>query len=175
MIYHFNQNTISICKKINVHRTELYLKDLAYLNFCMSFLKTTLNDLKENRDNKNKTINQKLQRRLENIIDERNKINPHLNNQDVIRVNTFYKKLFKKLILLCKDRSVELNIELFATYIFYCRFREKRIKILNNDFEYFADLKKIFSLADFICQIDNIDVEDEIIEYKIAYQIVKVL
>lgn len=167
--------TFPIHKKINVHRTELYLKDLAYLNFCISFLKTTLNDLKENRDNKNKTINQKLQRRLENIIDERNKINPHLNNQDVIRVNTFYKKLFKKLILLCKDRSVELNIELFATYIFYCRFREKRIKTLNNDFEYFADLKKIFGLADFICQIDNIDVEDEIIEYKLAYQIVKVL
>ena len=157
------------------HKTELYLKDLAYMNFSLSFFKTVLNDLSENKDNKNFKVNQRLQRRLKNFTVNKGYLFLALNKQDLDRANNFYKKIFKKLVALGRTETVELNMELLATYVFYCRFKEKRVKPLHTDFKEFADLKKIFNLADFICQIDNIDIESEIKEYQIAFQLAKVL
>lgn len=157
------------------HKTELYLKDLAYMNFSLSFFRTVINDLVENKNNKNKTNNQRLQRRLENFVGNKGYLFLALNQQDLDRANNFYKKLFKKLVALGRTETVELNMELLATYVFYCRFKEKRVRPLHQDFKEFADLKKIFNLADFICQIDNIDIESEIKEYQIAFQLAKAL
>jgi len=159
----------------NTHKTELYLKDLAYMNFSLSFFKTVLNDILENKDNKNFKSNQKLQRRLENFTANKRYLFLALNKQDLDRTTNFYKKLFKKLLSFGRTKTIELNMELLATYIFYCRFKEKRVKPLHPDFKEFADLKKIFNLADFICQIDNIDIESEIKEYQIALKLTKVI
>jgi len=161
--------------KTKTHQTQLYLRDLAYLNFSLSFFKTVMQDIKEKQDNKNKTINQRLYRRLEKIVNKIGYSVAILNDSDLNRMNTMYKKLFKKLLTMGKTNTVEINMELLATYILYCRFREKRVNTLHKNFEYFADLKVIFNTADFICQIDNIDVESELVEYKLAFQLAKVL
>lgn len=157
------------------HKTELYLKDLTYLNFSLSFFRAVLGDIESSKDNKNKKNNQRLYRRLETVINKKGSIFSNLNSQDLSRVNTFYKKIYKKLIAIGRNKTIELNMELLSTYVLYCRFKEKRTKPLHEDFKPFADLKTIFNLADFICQIDNINVDTEIKEYNIAFQLAKAM
>lgn len=154
-----------------------YLKDLAFLKFGMGLLYSAIDDLvkdetifiKTNKDNKNHKKNTQIKRRIEAFIFEGSKIFKRVNKDDLMKTDKTARLILFSMVKVSESNTT-LNLELLAIYSFFLRFKEKRVKKLDCDFEYFSNSKRLFDLAALICEVD---IDDDMKEYHLAAKLVK--
>jgi hypothetical protein len=159
-------------------KSQGYLKDLAYLKLSLGFLNTALQDMLKDTDfnnrkkvNQNRKINKKINLMIESIISDRESIFNQVNKSDRIKASEMAEKLLLSFVKIA-PKTQSMNLELIAIYTLWCRYKEKRAKPLHIDFKPFADAKRLFDLAELVCKVD---IEDENIEYNLAYELTKVI
>jgi len=160
-------------------KAQGYIKDLAYLKLAIGFFKTAIDDLLKDeelftstkKENQNKKTNQRITRRLEEYLNQRDIVFSNVNRSDRNKANKYADKLLVDFMRIA-PKTISMNLELIAIYLIWCRFKEVRQKPLHVDFNYFANSKRLFDLAGLIC---TVDISDETAEYKLAYKLTKVL
>lgn len=148
---------------------KIYRKDLAYLKFALSLLNTVLKD--DSLENKYKKIKQRADRRIENIILEGKKLLRVVDKYDSLYADDQLKKLFRKLEKKA-PKNQAINLDIFSIYIMYLKFKDERKDPLDSDFDYFANVNKLFSIVELVEQFDKKESEAE---YKLAQKMVRVL
>ena len=163
--------------KFKKKTSKNYLTDFAYIRFALGTLKAA-NRVEQDIDEKvpyvanYKSLEEQINTYIDELSKEFSDEVQKLSQEDLDFSDTISNQIIKDMVKYSPVNK-HIYLELFAAYILFCRFIEKRKLKIDKGIENIVEKNRLFKLLNLIISISSVDEDEHIEEYKLAFQMVK--